>query len=98
MIESPGLSVYDTVEGVLSGEPGALSDSIAESCHRVGLSATSSSGVTGGVGANQDAEGMLRFSGMTLALGEEYRVDRCYRKSLVEGDVIDVVVLGGWGM
>ena len=39
----------DTVEVVLSAEPGILPDSIVESCHGEGLSATSSSSVTGRV-------------------------------------------------
>ena len=44
-----GLSVYDAVDVVLSGELGVLSDSIDESCCRGGLSASNSSSVTAGV-------------------------------------------------
>ena len=63
-----GLSMYDAVNVVLSGEPGVLSDSTNESCCWGGLSASNSS-VTGGVSVSQGAEGVLHFSGVTLALG-----------------------------
>ena len=50
------LSMYDAVSVVLSGELGLLSDSVDESCWRGGLSASNSSGVTGGAGASQGVE------------------------------------------
>ena len=61
--------MYDTVNVVLSGEPGVLSDSKDESCCGEGLSASNSSGVTGGVSDGWSAEGVSSFSGVTLALG-----------------------------
>ena len=72
-----GPSMYDGVNVVLSGEPGVLSDSVDESCCRGGLSASNSSIVTCRVSTGQGAEGVLSFSGMTLALGRGLRVDRC---------------------
>ena len=43
---------------------------------------------------------MLSFSGMTLALGRGFSVDRCHRTSSVEGDAagVDVRTWGGCGM
>ena len=41
-----GLSVYDTVEKLLSGELGSLLDSVGESHCNAGLSAITSSSVT----------------------------------------------------
>ena len=43
--------MYDTGDVVLSREPGVLSDSVDESYHWEGLSASNSSNVTGEVGA-----------------------------------------------
>ena len=80
------LSVYDTVNVVLSGELGVLSDSVDESCCKGGLSASNSLSVTGWVGASQGAECVPSFSGMTLALGRGLRADRCQRTSLTNGD------------
>ena len=40
--------MYDAVEQVLSRELGSLSDSVGESHFDMGLSSTTSSGVTGG--------------------------------------------------
>ena len=54
-----------------------LSDSVDESYCGEGFLASNSSGVTGGVGPGQGAEGVLSFSGMTLALGRGLREDRC---------------------
>ena len=42
----------------LSGEPGVLSDSMVESCCMGGLSASNSSGQTGGVSTSKGAEGV----------------------------------------
>ena len=77
---SLGHSVYDAVdaaEHVLSGELGSLLDSIVESHHNAGLSATTSSSVTGGVSADEGPEGTLSSSGVTLALVRGLVVDRC---------------------
>ena len=41
--------MYDAVEQVLSGELGLLLDSMGDSCCDAGLSATTSTNVTGGV-------------------------------------------------
>ena len=46
-----------------------------------GLSASNSSGVTGGVSVSQGAVGVPSFSGVTLALGRGLRTDRCQRMS-----------------
>ena len=43
----------------------------------VGLSATTSSSVTGGVSTDGGAEGTASSSGVTLALGRGFVVDRC---------------------
>ena len=72
-----GLSMYDTVDVVLSRELGELSDSIDESCCMGGLSASNSSGVTGRVSASQGAEGVPSFAGVILALGRGLRAERC---------------------
>ena len=54
----------DAAEHVLSGGLGSLLDSVESHCER-GLPATTSSSVTGGVGA----DGTPGSSGVTLALG-----------------------------
>ena len=77
---SPGHSVFDAVDAaghVLSRELAALSDGIVESCHDAGLSATTSFSVPGGVSPDGGAEGTLSSSGVTIALGRGYMVDRC---------------------
>ena len=87
-----GHSMYDAVNMVLSGEPGVLSRL------QGGLSVSSSSGMTGGVSARWCAVGVPSFSGMTLALGRGLRADRCWRMSLMEGDVLPAGVgFKAWG-
>ena len=94
--------MYDAVDVMLSGECRVLSDSVDESGCRRGLSASNSSSVTGGVDASQGAEGVLSFSGMTLALGRGFRVDRCQRMSSMEGDTfaagVGIKAWGRWAM
>ena len=60
------------VDVVLSREQGWC-QTVDESYHREGLSASNSSGVTGRVSADQSAVGVLSFSGITLALGRGLR-------------------------
>ena len=106
MMGSLGCSVYDTVdavEHVLSRELGVLSDSIVESHCVRGLPATISCSVTGGVSADGGAEGTQSSSGVTLSLGMGFVVDRCQRRSSMDGVALTLVVwavcgFGGWGM
>ena len=58
---------------------------MGESCCEAGLSATTSSSVTGGLGAGRGAEGTLSPSEVTLVLGKGFRVDRCQSKSPMDG-------------
>ena len=87
---------------MLSGELGLLLDSVSESHCNTGLSATTSSSVTGGVSASQGGEGTTSSSGVTLALGEGIMVNRCQSKSSMDGAAlalwVDQYGLGGWGM
>ena len=78
----------------LSGELGALLDSMVESHCMGGLSASNSSSVTGRVSAGQSAEGVQVISGLTLALGRGLRADRCRRRSSTLGQVVTAFVLG----
>ena len=61
---SLGHNVYDAFKQVLSGELGSLSDSMGESCCKAGLSATTSSSVTGGVGTGEG----FRWMGVAVNL------------------------------
>ena len=74
---SQGLIVYDAVEVMLSRETEVLSDSVGESCCGEELLPCNSSCVTGGISTSQGTEGVLSFSGMTLALERGLRADRC---------------------
>ena len=91
-----GFSLYEAVdaaEHVLSRELGSLSDSIDELYCKVGLPATTFPGVTGGVSVDGGAGGNLSSSRVTLALGRELVVDRCQRRSSMDGAAL---VLGAW--
>ena len=69
--------------GVWTGGP--LLDSIVKSCCGVGLPATTFSGVTGRVSTDGGAEGTASSLGVTLALGRGLVVDKCQRRSLMDG-------------
>ena len=90
---SLGCNVYDAVEQVLSRELGSLSDSVGELHCKVGVSATTSSSVTGGAGASRGAEGTLSSSEVILALGEGFMWDRCQSKSSTDRVAL---ALGAW--
>ena len=88
---------------MLSRELGSLSDSIVEAHCKAGLSATTSSGVTGGVSADGGSEGTLSSSDMALALERGFVADRCQRRFSVDGAGLAlgawaVEDFGGWGI
>ena len=83
--------MYDAAEHELSREFGLLSDSIVESHHDVGLSATTSSSVTGGVGPDGGPEGTPSSSGVTLGLERGFVVDMCQSRSLTDGAASSLV-------
>ena len=65
-------------------------------CER-GLPVATFSSVTGGVSADGGAEGTPSSSGVTLALGRGFVVERCQRRSSTDGDGA-ALALGAWAV
>ena len=74
---------------------GCCQTPVVESHCIKGLPATTFSSVTGGVSADGGAEDSPSSSGVTLALGRGFMVDRCQRRSLTDGAAL---ALGTWAV